>query len=130
MVNRLFNRGMNLVSEKYFYHSLLFSVETIVFGLLATLLLFYYRGLGRQYVKYWMLSLFALSIHQCSLAIDTLMVEVSVTAIEKIILTCVIQLSLYVHLVTLLFGIYCATRINTSLNTLLIMFLYFVAYLA
>jgi diguanylate cyclase (GGDEF)-like protein len=101
---------MNLVSEKYFYHSLLFSVETIVFGLLATLLLFYYRGLGRQYVKYWMLSLFALSIHQCSLAIDTLMVEVSVTAIEKIILTCVIQLSLYVHLVTLLFGIYCATR--------------------
>jgi len=98
------------MSEKYFYHSLLFSVETIVFGLLATLLLQYYRGLGRQYVKYWMLSLFALSIHQLSLAIDTLLFEVSVTAIGKVILSCVIQLSLYCHLVALLFGLYSATK--------------------
>ncbi len=97
------------MSEKYFYHSLLFSVETIVFGLLATLLLLYYRGLGRQYVKYWMLSLFALSVHQFSLAIDTLLVEVSVTAIEKIVLTCVIQFTLYFHLVTLIFGLYSGT---------------------
>ena len=98
------------MSEKYFYHSLLFSVESIVFGLLAILLLQYYRGLGRQYVKYWMLSLFALSLHQLSLAIDTLLVEISITAIEKVILSCVIQFSLYFHLVALLFGLYCATK--------------------
>jgi len=98
------------VSEKYYYHSLLFSVETIVFGLLATLLLMYYRGLGRQYVKYWMLSLFALSLHQFSLVIDKLLIDVSVTAIEKVIHTCVTQSTLYFHLVTLLFGIYCATK--------------------
>jgi diguanylate cyclase (GGDEF)-like protein len=98
------------VSEKYYYHSLLFSVETIVFGLLATLLLMYYRGLGRQYVKYWMLSLFALSLHQFSLVIDTLLIDVSVTAIERVILTCVTQSSMYFHLVTLLFGIYCAMK--------------------
>ncbi|NQZ23703.1 MAG: bifunctional diguanylate cyclase/phosphodiesterase [Colwellia sp.] len=98
------------MSEKYFYHSLLFSVESIVFGLLAILLLQYYRGLGRQYVKYWMLSLFALSIHQLSLAIDALLVEVSITAIEKVILSCFIQFSLYFHLVALLFGLYCATK--------------------
>lgn len=111
------------MSEKYFYHSLLFSVETIVFGLLATLLLLYYRGLGRQYVKYWMLSLFALSIHQFSLAIDTLLVEVSVTTIEKIILTCVIQFSLYFHLVTLLFGLYYGTT-NKSISKKMINYVF------
>jgi len=111
------------MSEKYFYHSLLFSVETIVFGLLATLLLLYYRGLGREYVKYWMLSLFALSIHQFSLVIDTLLVEVSVTAIQKIILTCVIQFSLYFHLVTLLFGLYCGT-LNKSISKKIINYVF------
>jgi diguanylate cyclase (GGDEF)-like protein len=96
------------MGEKDFYYSLLFSVEAIVFGLLATLLLVYYRGLGRQYVKYWMLSLCSLSVHQLLLAIETQFTYVSDVALEKIILTCFIQLSLYFHLTALLLGIYSA----------------------
>jgi diguanylate cyclase (GGDEF)-like protein len=97
-----------MMGEKDFFHSLLFSVEAIVFGLLATLLLMYYRGLGRQYVKYWMLSLCFLSTHQLLLAIETQLTDVSDVALEKIILTCFIQLSLYFHLTALLLGIYSA----------------------
>ncbi len=96
------------MGEKNFYHSLLFSVEAIVFGLLATLLLIYYRGLGRHYVKYWMLSLCSLSVHQLLLAIETQITDVSDVALEKIILKCFIQLSLYFHLTALLLGIYSA----------------------
>ncbi|MBA6232338.1 MULTISPECIES: putative bifunctional diguanylate cyclase/phosphodiesterase [unclassified Colwellia] len=97
-----------MMGEKNFYHSLLFSVEAIVFGLLATLLLIYYRGLGRHYVKYWMLSLCSLSVHQLLLAIETQITDVSDVALEKIILKCFIQLSLYFHLTALLLGIYSA----------------------
>jgi diguanylate cyclase (GGDEF)-like protein len=97
-----------MMGEKNFYHSLLFSVEAIVFGLLATLLLAYYLGLGRQYVKYWMLSLCSLSAHQLLLAIETQITDVSDVALEKIILKCFIQLSLYFHLIGLLLGIYSA----------------------
>ncbi|MFB0999938.1 MAG: hypothetical protein QMC13_06865, partial [Colwellia sp.] len=96
------------MGEKDFYHSLLFSVEAIVFGLLAALLLMYYRGLGRQYVKYWMLSLLSLSVHQLSLAIETQVTNLSVISLEKVILACFIQLSLYFHLTALLLGIYSA----------------------
>ncbi|NQZ86589.1 MAG: EAL domain-containing protein [Colwellia sp.] len=96
------------MGEKDFYHSLLFSVEAIVFGLLTALLFMYYRGLGRQYVKYWMLSLFSLSTHQVFLAIETQLTNLSDIAIEKVTLACFIQLSLYFHLTALLLGIYSA----------------------
>ena len=96
------------MGEKDFYHNLLFSVEAIVFGLLTALLYMYYRGLGRQYVKYWMLSLLSLSAHQVSLAIETQLTNLSVISIEKVILTCFIQFSLYFHLSALLLGIYSA----------------------
>lgn len=100
------------MGEKDFYHSLLFSVEAIVFGLLTALLYMYYRGLGRQYVKYWMLSLLSLSTHQIFLAIETQLTNLSVIVIEKVILTCFIQLSLYFHLTALLLGIYSAVSNN------------------
>ncbi len=96
------------MGEKDFYHNLLFSVEAIVFGLLTALLYMYYRGLGRQYVKYWMLSLLSLSAHQVCLAIETQLTNLSVISIEKVILTCFIQFSLYFHLSALLLGIYSA----------------------
>jgi hypothetical protein len=41
-----------MVGEKDFYHGLLFSVEALVFGLLAIFFLLYSRGVGRQYVTY------------------------------------------------------------------------------
>jgi diguanylate cyclase (GGDEF)-like protein len=107
------------VAEKYFYHSLLFSVEAIIFGLLATLLLMYYRGLGRQYVKYWMLSLFSLSAHQLFLAIDTKLTFLSVVTAEKMILASLIQLSLYFHIIALLLGIYSATTRKVIPNNLI-----------
>jgi diguanylate cyclase (GGDEF)-like protein len=96
------------MGEKDFYHSLLFSVEAIVFGLLAALLLLYYRGLGRQYVKYWMFSLLSLSVHQFCLAIEARFSNLSVIGLEQIVLSCIIQLSLYFHLSALLLGIYSA----------------------
>jgi diguanylate cyclase len=107
------------MGEKDFYHNLLFSVEAIVFGLLTALLYMYYRGLGRQYVKYWMLSLLSLSAHQVSLAIETQLTNLSVISIEKVILTCFIQFSLYFHLSALLLGIYSAAsnkKISESLT--------------
>lgn len=107
------------MGEKDFYHNLLFSVEAIVFGLLTALLYMYYRGLGRQYVKYWMLSLLSLSAHQVCLAIETQLTNLSVISIEKVILTCFIQFSLYFHLSALLLGIYSAAsnkKISESLT--------------
>ena len=96
------------MGEKDFYHSLLFSVEAIVFGLLTALLLMYYRGLGRQYVKYWMLSLLSLSAHHIFLAVETQLTDLSVIALENVIITCFIQLSIYFHLSALLLGLYSA----------------------
>jgi diguanylate cyclase (GGDEF)-like protein len=96
------------VDEKSFYHSLLFSVEAVVFGLLATLLLMYYRGIGRQYVKYWMLSLFSLSAHHVCIALDAQLVNLSIISLEKVILASCTQLSLYFHLSALLLGLYSA----------------------
>jgi diguanylate cyclase (GGDEF)-like protein len=105
------------MGEKDFYHSLLFSVEAIVFGLFTALLLMYYRGLGRQYVKYWMLSLLSLSAHQIFLAIETQLTNLSIISLEKIILTSLIQLSMYFHLSALLLGIYSAvSNKNISKN--------------
>jgi len=104
----LLNREYSIVDVNNFNHSLLFSVEAIVFGLLAVLLLMYYRGLGRKYVKYWMLSLFSLSAHQLFLVIETQLIDLSVVTLEKFILECFIQLSLYLHLSALLLGIYSA----------------------
>jgi diguanylate cyclase (GGDEF)-like protein len=96
------------MDEKNFFHSLLFSVEAVVFGLLAALLLMYYRGLGRQYVQYWMLSLFSLSANQLFLAIEAQLTVLSVIALERVILACFTQLSLYFHVTAFLFGIYSA----------------------
>jgi diguanylate cyclase (GGDEF)-like protein len=100
------------VGEKYFYHSLLFSVEAIVFGLLAALFFVYYRGLGRKYVKYWMFSLLSLSTHQLLLAIEAQLTHFNVIAFEKAILVFLLQLSLYCHLIALLLGLYSATTRN------------------
>ncbi|MBA6350471.1 bifunctional diguanylate cyclase/phosphodiesterase [Colwellia sp. BRX9-1] len=97
-----------MVGEKDFYHGLLFSVEAVVFGLLATFFLLYYRGIGRQYVSYWTVSLFSLSAHQLCLAIETQLTDLSVIALEKVLLTVGIQVSFYFHLCALLLGIYSA----------------------
>jgi diguanylate cyclase len=118
------------MGEKDFYHSLLFSVEAIVFGLLTALLYMYYRGLGRQYVKYWMLSLLSLSAHQVFLAIETQLTNLSVIAIEKVILTCFIQFSLYFHLCALLLGIYSAASNKKIYKSLTYSALIFSAVLA
>ncbi|MFT5851089.1 MAG: diguanylate cyclase (GGDEF)-like protein [Colwellia sp.] len=97
-----------MVGEKDFYHGLLFSVEAVVFGLLATFFLLYYRGIGRQYVSYWTVGLFSLSAHQLCLAIETQLTDLSVIALEKVLLTVGIQVSFYFHLCALLLGIYSA----------------------
>ncbi|MBA6397491.1 bifunctional diguanylate cyclase/phosphodiesterase [Colwellia sp. BRX10-4] len=97
-----------MVGEKDFYHGLLFSVEALVFGLLAIFFLLYTRGVGRQYVTYWAVSLFSLSAHQLCLAIETQLNDLSVIALEKVLLTVGIQVSFYFHLCALLLGIYSA----------------------
>ena len=52
------------MAERAFTQSLIYSTETLIFSILALFLLAYYRGLGRQYVKFWMLSLSALAVNR------------------------------------------------------------------
>tara|TARA_R110001592_G_scaffold37251_25_gene124409 strand:- start:1563 stop:3434 length:1872 start_codon:yes stop_codon:yes gene_type:complete len=53
-------------------------------------------------------SLFSLSAHQLCLAIETQLTDLSVIALEKVLLTVGIQVSFYFHLCALLLGIYSA----------------------
>ena len=59
------------MAVREFAHSLIYSTETLIFSILALLLLAYYRGFGRTYVKYWLFSLTALAVNQLSLALES-----------------------------------------------------------
>jgi diguanylate cyclase (GGDEF)-like protein len=104
------------MAESSFYHSLLFSVGGVVYGLLGIVLLLYYQGLGRKYVKFWMLSLFALSANQFTNALICFTIGQPITSPFQITLAFLEQLSLYFHLSGLLLGIYAATASNKIKN--------------
>ena len=98
------------MADRAFTLSLIYSTETLIFSVLALLLLAYYRGLGREYVKFWMLSLSALAINQLALTCQSIFHEQAVGSAMEITLSLVQQISNYLHFAFLMLGIYSATR--------------------
>ena len=86
----------------------LFSTEAIVFSVLTFLLWMFYQGLGRQYVKFWMLSLACTSVAMLMSAIDAQTAMEPETSAIKIFLTWVYQTSHYLFLVFFMLGIFVA----------------------
>jgi diguanylate cyclase (GGDEF)-like protein len=109
------------MAERAFTHSLIYSTETLIFSMLALLLLAYYRGLGRQYVKLWMISLSALAVNQFALVCQNIFHEQDVGSAIDIAIALMRQISQYFHILFLIFGIYAATKQkNVSRKVLLI----------
>jgi len=98
------------MADRALTHSLIYSTETLVFSILALLLLAYYRGLGRQYVKFWMLSLSALAVNQLALACQSIFNEQALGSIIDISIALLRQISNYLHFLFLMLGIYTATK--------------------
>lgn len=98
------------MADRALTHSLIYSTETLIFSILALLLLAYYRGLGRQYVKFWMISLSALAVNQFALACENTFNERDVGSALDISIALLRQVSQYIHILFLIFGIYAATK--------------------
>ena len=101
------------MAVREFTHSLIYSTETLIFSILALLLLAYYRGLGRTYVKYWMLSLVALSAHHFSLTLESIFNQQAVGSFIDISLALLRQVSHYLYFMFLMLGIFSATKQKT-----------------
>jgi len=93
-----------------FTQSLIYSTETLIFSILALFLLAYYRGLGREYVKFWMFSLSALAVNQLALTCQSIFSEQEIGSSIDITIAVVRQVSNYLHLLFLLAGVYAATK--------------------
>lgn len=98
------------MAVREYTHSLIYSTETLIFGILALLLLAYYRGLGRTYVKHWMFCLVALSVHHFSLALESVFNQQAVGSYIDISLALLRQISHYFYFIFLMLGIYSATK--------------------
>jgi len=98
-----------LLAQRY-----LFSIETLVFGLLTLWLWLYFRGFGRQYVKYWMYSLLALTFSYLSMSINEYLVQLYSESIFQLFLSTIEQLSIYTFLLLLFVGVYNAIK-NTDI---------------
>ena len=120
-----------LLAQKY-----LFSIEAIVFALLSFWLLIFYRGYSRQYVKYWMISLIALSVNYFSMVMQEPLVGHGVTSASQIFWLTTEQLGKYAYLFFFLAGIYNSTtqtlytKRNYSFIVLLILFFSLITTLA
>lgn len=98
------------MADRALTHSLIYSTETLIFSILALLLLAYYRGLGRQYVKFWMFSLSALAVNQLALACQSIFNDQEVGSLIDISIALLRQISSYLHFLFLILGIYSATQ--------------------
>ena len=107
-INDHFNKEIVAMEEHSLAHVLLFSVEAIVFGLLSFILWMYYQGLGRQYVKFWTLSLLALSVSYACIAFQSYYYYLPETHIVQVSLAVLGQTFNYLHLLLLLLGLYYA----------------------
>ncbi|WP_085300637.1 putative bifunctional diguanylate cyclase/phosphodiesterase [Cognaticolwellia mytili] len=98
------------MAERALTYSFIYSTETLAFSILAFLLFTYYRGLGRQYVKLWMLSLSALAVNQFALACESIFYQQNVGSTLDISFALLRQVSQYFHILFFIFGIYAATK--------------------
>ncbi|PCI59078.1 MAG: hypothetical protein COB35_12190 [Gammaproteobacteria bacterium] len=101
----------HLIAQKY-----LFSIEAIVFGLLSLWLWLFYRGFGRQYVKYWMFSILALAISYVSMALQDQSMLQNKPLFVSLFLTFTEELGAYSHLLLLFVGVSSATNNYTVSN--------------
>ncbi len=86
----------------------LFSTEAIVFSVLTFLLWMFYQGLGRQYVKFWMLSLASITVVLIVMAIDAYTSLIPETSPVKIFIAWLLQVSDYLFLAFFSLGVYAA----------------------
>ncbi|WDE04701.1 EAL domain-containing protein [Thalassomonas viridans] len=108
------------MEEHLLAQALLFAIEAFVFALLAFFLWVYYQGLGRQYVKLWMLSLLALSVSSAAISLQNYYYDLAQSHIIQLALEAVEQVARYFHLVLLLFGLYCAKTQRSLLSKTLL----------
>jgi diguanylate cyclase (GGDEF)-like protein len=114
-----------LLAQKY-----LFSIEAIIFSLLSLWLWIYYRGYGRQYVKFWMFSLLALALSYASLALQEQAVIWSTTPIAQLSLLSIEQFSKYSFIFLLLGGVHSAATGKSFVNKRVLAFLALAALLS
>lgn len=98
------------MSELAFSHSAIYITQTLIFSTLAALLMLYYRGLGHQYIKFWSLSLLALSINQIALAGQSWFFMLPIGSVADIILSVSVQVGHYLHVLFFMFAVYHATK--------------------
>lgn len=101
----------SLLAQKY-----LFSIETIVFGLLTLWLWLYFRGFGRQYVKYWMYSLLALTLNYLSMSLIEFFTQLPLKSTFQLFLRTIEQLSKYSFLLLFFVGAHNAIK-NTNISS-------------
>ncbi|MBL4909490.1 MAG: bifunctional diguanylate cyclase/phosphodiesterase [Alteromonadaceae bacterium] len=115
----------HILAQRY-----LFSVEAIVFSLLSLWLWLFYRGYGRQYVKFWTFSLIALACSYTSLALQDNAIIWSSTPFSQLILLTLEQLSKYSYLFLLLGGVHSAVSNISFSNKRVLSFVFFASLLS
>jgi diguanylate cyclase (GGDEF)-like protein len=96
------------MTNNLFNNQFIFSIEAIVFGLLSFFLWMYYRGFGRQYVKFWTFSCLSLSIHYLSFSfLPDNAISTPYSSLQLFLLFTE-QASNYLFILFLCAGIYCA----------------------
>ena len=100
------------MTDKVFSNLFLFSVEAIVFGILTFLLWVYYRGFGRQYVRFWMVSLLALCLNHVAVTLQLVSFPNVVTTPKQLLYQAIELASYYLHISFLLLGVFCAVKDN------------------
>lgn len=88
----------------------LYSTEAIVFGVLTFLLWMFYEGLGRQYVKFWTMSLGCVCLNHIIMVFDVQTALVAVTSPSKILIEWGKQTTFYLFLIYFALGMYCAKK--------------------
>ena len=86
----------------------LFATQAIVFAILSFVFFMYFRAFTREYVKYWFYSLIFLSCYYASSAILSDYVTHSYSSYLQLFYAQIQQVSYYLFLVFLLFGLYSA----------------------
>ncbi len=97
----------------------LFATQAIVFAILSFVFFMYFRAFSRDYVKYWLFSLAALSCYYASSAMLQGHDSDSFTRVITLFYAQVQQSAFYLFLVLLLLGLYCAKKqkqVNATVN--------------
>ncbi|WP_448213703.1 putative bifunctional diguanylate cyclase/phosphodiesterase [Colwellia sp. MEBiC06753] len=107
------------MSEQLLANTFLYLTNAIVYGTLTFFLWRFYRGFGRQYVKYWLLSLSALAASQLFQAFKAYNALLPETHLYQYILEALYQSSYFVFVGLFAGGLYSAqTKVRFQRRTL------------